>query len=82
MFTATTFTLLLLPAAPIDADYVIRGATLHDGTGKPGVVGDLAIKGERIVAVGAVNVAGKHAPIRKKIGSAEVVVERGFYRAP
>ena len=51
MFTATTFTLLLLPAAPIDADYVIRGATLHDGNGKPGVVGDLAIKGERIVAV-------------------------------
>ena len=46
-------------AAPIEADYVIRGATLHDGSGKPGVVGDLAIKGERIVAVGAVDVAGK-----------------------
>ena len=45
--------------APIDADVVIRGATLYDGSAKPGVVGDLAIKGERIVAVGKFTVAGK-----------------------
>jgi len=43
MIFTTTFALLLLPAAPIEADYVIRGATLHDGSGKPGMVGDLAI---------------------------------------
>jgi N-acyl-D-aspartate/D-glutamate deacylase len=52
---------VLLPAAdsPVEADLVIRGATLYDGTGKPGVVGDLAIKGERIVAVGNFTTAGK-----------------------
>src|SRR5579864_7607491 len=55
---------LLLCAAfaadpPIDADLVIRGATLYDGSANPGVVGDLAIKGERIVGVGKFTVAGK-----------------------
>ena len=45
---------LLLPAdgLPVEADYVIQGATLYDGSGKPGQKGDLAIKGDRIVAVG------------------------------
>jgi N-acyl-D-amino-acid deacylase len=53
--------LLLLPAAdePVKADVVIRGATLIDGTGRKGAAGDLAIKGERIVAVGSFQVAGK-----------------------
>ena len=50
---------LCLGADPIDADYVVRGATLYDGTGKPGAVGDLAIKGKRIVAVGAFETKGK-----------------------
>ena len=74
MFGTTTFTLLLLPAAPIEADYVIRGATLHDGSGKPGVVGDLAIKGDRIVAVGAVDIAGKP----KIIDGKGLIVAPGF----
>lgn len=33
-------------------DTVIRGGTLHDGRGGPGVTGDLAIKDGRIAAVG------------------------------
>ena len=45
--------------APIEADVVIRGATLYDGGSNPGVAGDLAIKGERIVGVGKFTVAGK-----------------------
>ena len=45
--------------APVQADVVIRGATLYDGTGQPGQVGDLAIRGDRIVAVGKFAVAGK-----------------------
>lgn len=50
----------LLPlAAPVEADVVIRGVTIHDGSGKAGVVGDLALRGERIVAVGRFDVAGK-----------------------
>ena len=33
-------------------DLIIRGATLIDGSGAPGVPGDLAVKDDRIVAVG------------------------------
>ncbi len=46
----------LLPAGvgqvEVDADYVLRGATIYDGTGSDGEVGDVAIKNDRIVAVG------------------------------
>jgi N-acyl-D-aspartate/D-glutamate deacylase len=61
MLTLTTLVFLTLPAAdrPVEANIVIRGATLHDGSGKPGRVGDLAIKGDRIVAVGSFTVAGE-----------------------
>src|SRR6516164_4180748 len=67
MLTATLFALVALSApqnagddgVPIQADVVLRGATLVDGTGKPGRVGDLAIRGDRIVAVGTFTVAGK-----------------------
>lgn len=45
--------------APIEADVVIRGATLYDGSGNPGVNGDLALKGERIVGIGKFAVAGQ-----------------------
>src|SRR5690242_5963225 len=40
------------PAQGIEADVIIRGATLFDGSGKPGKVGDIALKGDRIVGVG------------------------------
>jgi len=42
-------------------DVVIRNGTLYDGTGKPGVVGDVAITGDKIIAVGKLekNVHGK-----------------------
>jgi N-acyl-D-aspartate/D-glutamate deacylase len=45
--------------AALQADLVIRGAMLYDGSGKPGQKGDLAIKGDRIVAVGQFQLAGK-----------------------
>ncbi|MGE3820436.1 MAG: amidohydrolase family protein, partial [Isosphaeraceae bacterium] len=38
---------------PIEADVVLKGGTLIDGTGAPRRSADLAIKGDRIVAVGA-----------------------------
>jgi N-acyl-D-aspartate/D-glutamate deacylase len=51
---------LLLPGEPaVEADIVLRGVTLYDGSGSPGVVGDLAVRGERIVAVGRFAIAGK-----------------------
>lgn len=39
-------------AEPIDADLVLRGAALYDGTDAQPTVGDLAVKGDRIVAIG------------------------------
>jgi N-acyl-D-aspartate/D-glutamate deacylase len=62
MLTLTTLALLsLLPAADpaVQADVVLRGATLYDGSGKPGQKGDLALRGDRIVAVGSFTVAGQ-----------------------
>lgn len=62
MPAASVLTLLLsLPVAdsPVEADFVVRGAMLYDGTGKAGVKGHVAIRGERIVAVGAFDVKGK-----------------------
>ncbi|MCA9068057.1 MAG: amidohydrolase family protein, partial [Planctomycetaceae bacterium] len=39
-------------AEPIDADVLLQGGTIVDGTGKPGYPGDVAIKGNKIVGVG------------------------------
>ena len=42
-------------SGPVEYDLVIRGGTVFDGTGAPGVVADLAVRGDRIVAIGDVN---------------------------
>src|SRR6185503_747407 len=39
-------------------DLVLRGGTLYDGSGGEGVSGDVAVKGDKIVAVGVFEVAG------------------------
>lgn len=54
-------------------DVVIRGGTIYDGSGAPGVVGDVAIDGDRVVAVG--KVAGKG---RTEISAAGMAVAPGF----
>jgi N-acyl-D-amino-acid deacylase len=72
-----TFCLLLPVAAAepgVQADVIIRGATLYDGTGQPGRKGDLAIRGERIVAVGEFAVTGKP----RVIDGTGLVVAPGF----
>jgi N-acyl-D-amino-acid deacylase len=54
-FLASLTFLLLLPpivAADLPVDVLFKGGTIVDGSGNPGVVGDVAILGERIVAVG------------------------------
>jgi len=40
-------------------DLVLRGGTIVDGTGAPGVAGDVALRGDRIAAVGSVPGRGK-----------------------
>lgn len=37
----------------LQADFIVAGATLIDGSGGPAIQGDLAVLGERIVAVGS-----------------------------
>lgn len=39
-------------------DLVIRGGTVIDGTGKAGFIGDVAVRGDRIAAIGAVREKG------------------------
>lgn len=75
MFSLTTILLLCLPgAAPVEADVVLRGATLYDGSAAAGQIGDLAIKGDRIVAVGRFDVAGSP----RIIDARDLVVAPGF----
>jgi N-acyl-D-aspartate/D-glutamate deacylase len=50
------FALLLLAAEPLDADFVLKGGQILDGTGKMAILGDIAVKGERIVAIGSFSV--------------------------
>lgn len=57
MSVSSILLLVLVPAAPVDADLVVQNAVLHDGTGNAPVQGDLAMKGDRIVAVGNFEVA-------------------------
>src|SRR5258708_20808599 len=37
---------------PLEYDIILRNGTLYDGSGAPGVPGDLAIQGQTIAALG------------------------------
>src|ERR1043165_2149562 len=43
----------------IEADVVLKNATIYDGSDQPGKVGDVALKDDRIVAVGKFRIKGK-----------------------
>ncbi len=51
-FLALTAYTLGQADAAIEADVVLQNATLYDGSDLPPKTGDLAIKGDRIVAIG------------------------------
>src|SRR5437764_950645 len=72
MNSAILLLALSVGADPVEADVVVKSGTLFDGSGAPGVVGDVAIKGDRIVAVGQITVKG----------SPKVIDCAGFYVAP
>lgn len=40
----------------VDAEVLLRGGTIFDGTGAPGVVGDVALAGDKVLAVGKFDV--------------------------
>jgi N-acyl-D-aspartate/D-glutamate deacylase len=57
-------------------DLVVRGGTIVDGSGSPGRQGDVAVTGDRIVAVGEVDGSG-----RTEIEAGGLVVAPGFVDA-
>jgi N-acyl-D-aspartate/D-glutamate deacylase len=59
-----------------DVDIVIRGGTVVDGTGAPRRRADIAIAGDRIAAIGRLDVAG-----REEIDAEGLVVAPGFVDA-
>jgi N-acyl-D-aspartate/D-glutamate deacylase len=66
---------LLAPAnAPIEADFILRGATVYDGTANPGRKIDVALRGDRIVAVGSFETKGKP----RVIDCTDLVIAPGF----
>ncbi|MFZ5833080.1 MAG: N-acyl-D-amino-acid deacylase family protein [Planctomycetota bacterium] len=56
--------LLAVLAGAVEADVVIKDVEIHDGSGAVIAHGDIAIKDDRIVAVGEVSVAGEPRRIR------------------
>ncbi|MGH8262254.1 MAG: N-acyl-D-amino-acid deacylase family protein [Steroidobacteraceae bacterium] len=56
------------------ADVIIHGGTIYDGSGKPGRVADIAIRGDRIVAIG--NLRGRRAAT--SIDATGLAVSPGF----
>ena len=78
LFALALLTLSAAPArtdeAPVQADVVIRGATIYDGSGGAGQVGDLAIRGDKVVAVGKFALAGKP----RIIDGAGLIISPGF----
>ena len=61
------------PPEQVDYDLVIRGGTVFDGSGSPGVAADIALQGDRIVAIG--NVSGTAA---RTIDASNLYVSPGF----
>jgi N-acyl-D-amino-acid deacylase len=61
-------------AHPASYDVLIRGGRIIDGSGKPSAVGDLAIQGSRIVAIGELGAA----TARRVIDASGLAVAPGF----
>ena len=61
-------------AQAIHYDKIIRGGTLYDGLGNPGVVGDVAINDDRIAAIGTI----ENATATQEIDATGLVVSPGF----
>ena len=59
------------PTSPFDL--IIRGGTVYDGSGAPGIPADLAVTGDRIAAVGIVTGQG-----RTEIDATGLAVAPGF----
>src|SRR5438105_4537821 len=59
---------------PAQYDILIRQGTIYDGSGKPPVIGDVAINGQKIATIGKLN--GAHG--KKEIDAKTLAVAPGF----
>lgn len=67
--------LLFLQAdEPIDADILLSGGTLHAGDGQPVTIGDVAIRGDRVVAVGQF----EPGQVKRRIDCTGLIVSSGY----
>ncbi|MCA9156169.1 MAG: D-aminoacylase [Planctomycetales bacterium] len=71
---ALLIALVVAASGPVEADLVIRNARIMDGTGGEAIMGDVAIRGDRIVGVGQFEVSGKP----REIDAAGLIVAPGF----
>jgi len=62
------------PARSPDYDLIIRGGRILDGTGNPWFAGDVAVRGDRIAAVGTLG----SATARREIDATGLIVAPGF----
>lgn len=67
--------IFLVNCARYDYDFLIENGTLYDGSGAPGVVADLAIKGDRIVLIGTIDPDKR---VRTRIDATGMAVSPGF----
>ncbi|HEY4596222.1 MAG TPA: D-aminoacylase, partial [Thermoanaerobaculia bacterium] len=66
-----------LAASPKAYDLILRGGTIYDGSGSKPFVGDVAVNGDRIVAVGAMGDLGK-ARGKREVDARGLAVSPGF----
>ena len=68
------FALFLIATQPIEADFVLKGGLIIDGTGEMAVLGDIAVKNDRIVAIGSFSVL----PGTKTFDASKLTIAPGF----
>ena len=73
-FLAVLLSGTLGAASPERFDLIVRGGTVYDGTGAPGRVADLGVRGDRIAAVGDLS----QAQAAKVVDATGMAVAPGF----
>ena len=71
---AVLWRLPAVQADPVDADWLLTGGTVIDGTGRPRLPADVAVRGQKIIAVGTF----ERGTIAQEIDCRGLVIAPGF----